>query len=260
MAEIKVRGRSLAFEAKPENFDKSELTAVFIPGSGGDREEWRQQLDGLSSRFNIIALELPGHGKSDPPGETSVAAYADWVVDFTECFGLGKVVMIGCSLGSAITQWIALDPKPWLVGIGLVGAGARLRVHPDYLQGMLRFNSDVLVSFADFALARDPDPAIKSAIRDRFLNGSVELIHGDLSACDKFDLMDKVAQIALPTCIVVGEDDRLTPPKYSSFLQSAITNSRLTVIPGAGHLVMMEKPKEFNEFVGNFLEELKHQL
>ena len=258
MSEIKVRGRSLAFEARPENFNKSALTALFIPGSGGDREEWRGQLEGLSNRFNIIALELPGHGKSDPPGETGVAAYADWVVDFIEGLGLSKVVIIGCSLGSAITQWIALDPKPWLVGIGLVGSGARLRVHPDFLQGMLRFNKDILVSFADFALSREPDPAIKSAVRDRFLTGSVELIHGDLSACDKFDLMDKVAQIALPTCIVVGEDDRLTPPKYSRFLQSAITGSRLAVIPGAGHLAMMEKPKEFNQVVGDFLEELKN--
>ena len=256
MAEVKVRGRSLAFEARPENFNKSALTAVFIPGSGGDREEWRKQLDGLSNRFNIIALELPGHGKSDPPGETDVAAYADWVVDFIEGLGLSKVVIVGCSLGSAITQWIAMDPKPWLVGIGLVGAGARLRVHPDYLQGMLRFNKDVLVSFADFALSRDPDPAVKAAIRDRFVKGSLELIHGDLTACDKFDLTDKVAQIALPTLIVVGEDDRLTPPKYSRFLQSAIPGSRLTVIPGAGHLVMIEKPKEFNEFIGDFLEEL----
>ena len=258
MAEIKVRGRSLAFEARPESFDKSALTTVFIPGSGGDREEWRHQLDGLSNRFNIIALELPGHGKSDPPGETSVAAYADWVVDFIEGLGLSKVAIMGCSLGSAITQWIALNPKPWLVGIGLVGAGARLRVHPDYLKGMLHFNKDILVSFADFALAREADPAIRSAIRDRFITGSVELIHGDLSACDKFDLMDKVAQITLPTCIVVGEDDRLTPPKYSRFLQSAIVGARLTVIPGAGHLVMMEKPKEFNKFVGEFLEELKN--
>ncbi len=257
MADIKIRGRSLAFEARPESFDKSALTTVFIHGSGGDREEWRGQLDGLSSRFNIIALELPGHGKSDPPGETSIAAYSDWVVDFTESLGLKKVVVIGCSLGSAITQWIALTPKPWLVGIGLVGAGARLRVHPDYLQGTLHFNKDILVSFADFALAREADPEIRSAIRDRFLTGSVELIHGDLSACDKFDMMDKVSQIALPTCILVGEDDRLTPPKYSRFLQSAIKGSRLTVIPGAGHLVMMEKPKEFNEFVGNFLDELK---
>jgi pimeloyl-ACP methyl ester carboxylesterase len=70
--------------------------------------------------------------------------------------------------------------------------------------------------------------------------------------------MDKVAQIDLPTCIVVGEDDRLTPPKYSRFLQSAIKGSRLAVIPGAGHLAMMEKPQEFNKFVGDFLEELNN--
>ena len=256
MPEITIRGRSLAFEARPENFDKSALTTIFIHGSGGDRDEWRGQLEGLSNRFNVIALELPGHGKSDPPGENSIAEYAVWVVDFIENMGLSKVVIIGCSLGSAITQWIALNPKPWLVGIGLTGAGARLRVHPDFLKGMLHCDKDTLVTFADFAISRDADPVIRSAIRDRFLKGSIELIHGDLSACDEFDFMDKVAQIDLPTCIVVGEEDRLTPPKYSRFLQSAIKGSCLTVIPGAGHLAMMEKPQEFNESVANFLEKL----
>ena len=256
MSEVTIRGRKLAYDAQPESFDKSALTTTFVHGSGGDREEWRSQLDSLSDRFNVIALELPGHGASEPPGETTVAAYADWVVDFVEGLGLSKVVVVGCSLGSAIAQWIALSPKPWLVGIGLVGAGARLKVHPGFLEGMLHFNPDTLMSFADFAVSREAEPSVRSAVRDRFLKGPVELIHGDLVACNEFDIIDRVGRISLPTCIVVGEDDRLTPVKYSRFLQSAISGSELTVIPGAGHLVMMEKPKEFNRFLGDFLEKL----
>ena len=108
MPEVSVRGRRLAYEVQPVDLDKSSLSVVFIHGSGGDREDWRAQLDGLSDVANVIALELPGHGASDPPGEATVEAYAQWVADFVDALGLQKVVLVGCSLGSAITQWIAL--------------------------------------------------------------------------------------------------------------------------------------------------------
>ena len=65
--------------------------------------------------------------------------------------------------------------------------------------------------------------------------------------------MKRIGEISLPTWIIVGEDDNLTPMKYARFLHEHISGSRLSVIPGAGHLVMMEKPKEFNELLGQFL-------
>ncbi len=257
MPEVTIRGRRLGFEARPVDFNKSSLAALFIHGSGGDREEWRAQLDGLSDRFTVVALELPGHGRSDPPAESSVTAYADWVVDFVEALGLSKVVVVGCSLGSAITQWMALSPRPWLVGMGLVGAGARLRVLQSFLDGILAASPESLASFADYALAPDANDRVRSKVRDRFLTGSAEVIHGDLTACDRFDMMAKLADISLPTCIIVGEQDRLTPVKYSLFLHDNIKGSQLAVVPGAGHLVMMERPDEFNRHLGAFLSTLQ---
>jgi pimeloyl-ACP methyl ester carboxylesterase len=257
MPEVTIRGRRLGFEAQPVDFNKSALTALFIHGSGGDREEWRAQLDGLSDRFTAVALELPGHGSSEPPGESSVSAYADWVVDFVEALRLTKVVAVGCSLGSAITQWMALSPKPWLVGMSLVGAGARLRVIQSFLDGILGGNQEVLTSFADYALTTDPEGRLRSKVRERFLTGSAEVIHGDLTACNRFDLIERIGDISLPTCIIVGEEDRLTPVKYSRFLNDNIKGSQLAVVPGAGHLVMMEKPEEFNRHLGAFLSTLK---
>jgi pimeloyl-ACP methyl ester carboxylesterase len=257
MPEVTIRGRRLGFEARPVDFNKASLAAVFIHGSGGEREEWRGQLDGLSGRFTVIALELPGHGASEPPGESDVSAYAEWVVDFIETLGLEKVVVVGCSLGSAITQWMALSPKPWLVGIGLVGAGARLRVVPSLLNGISRAHPATLASFADYAVAVNADARVRSQVRARFKKGSAKLIHGDLVACDRFDIMNRLAEITLPTCILVGEEDRLTPVKYSRHLHDSIKGSRLAVVPGAGHLVMMEKPEEFNTHLGEFLSTLR---
>jgi pimeloyl-ACP methyl ester carboxylesterase len=257
MPELTVRGRTLGYEGQPTNFDKSKLTVVFIHGTGGDREDWRGQLDGLFGLANMLALELPGHGVSEPPGESTVPAFSQWVIDFINELGLEKVMLVGCSLGSAITEWIALNAsQPWLVAIGLVGAGARLRVHPAFLQGLKEDSVKALTMLADSCLSDDPDPALRTKIRDKLLGRAPELIFGDLFACDEFDVMDKVNTISLPTCIIVGEQDKLTPVKYSRHLNEVISGSRLTVIPHAGHLVSMEQPEEFNKRLGDFLETL----
>jgi pimeloyl-ACP methyl ester carboxylesterase len=257
MPEVSIRGRKLAYEVRPENYDKGALAVVFIHGSGGDREDWRGQLDGLSDKATVVALELPGHGFSEPPGESTVPAYSEWVLDFVQTIGLKKVVLFGCSLGSAITQWIALSPPAWLTAIGLVGAGARLRVHPAFLDGLLSDAQKALGGLADFALSPTSDKLLHQRIGDKFLRTSPKLVHGDLSACNEFDIMDRVGQMSLPTLILVGEDDRLTPVKYSKFLHDGIPGSKLAVIAAAGHMAMVEKPDEFNELLANFLAELK---
>jgi pimeloyl-ACP methyl ester carboxylesterase len=253
MPEILVNGRKLGYEAKPADFDPSSLVAVFIHGTGGDRDDWRAQLDGLSDKFPVIAIELPGHGVSEPPGESTVAAYADWVAGFVEAMGLRRVVAVGCSLGSAIVQWLALSSRPWLAGIGLTGAGAKLAVHPVLLDGVLQAPATALEMLTDYALAASTDSSVRAAVRQKFGGNSRGVIHGDLAACNGFDIRRELSSITLPTCIIVGEEDRLTPVKYSSFLKDAIAGSTLVVIPNAGHLVMIEKPEEFNEHLAGFV-------
>lgn len=258
MPEVSVRGRRLAYEVQPLGLDKSSLSVVFIHGSGGDREDWRAQLDGLPQFANVIALELPGHGESDPPGEATVEAYAQWVADFVDAMGLQTVMLVGCSLGSAITQWIALfTPKTWLVGIGLVGSGARLRVHPAFIEGLRQDKQKALAMLADYSLSPATGGPLRERLREKYLKTSAELVYGDLSACKEFDVMDSIHEVRLPTWILVGEDDRLTPVKFSRYLHEAIEGSRLAVVPQAGHLVMMERPEEFNRLLAEFLIELK---
>jgi pimeloyl-ACP methyl ester carboxylesterase len=80
-----------------------------------------------------------------------------------------------------------------------------------------------------------------------------EVTLGDFMACDKFDRMSSVGDITCPTLVVCGEDDRMTPNKYSEYLHDRIKNSQLAIIPGAGHGVMLEKPHEFNRVLEAFL-------
>jgi pimeloyl-ACP methyl ester carboxylesterase len=81
-------------------------------------------------------------------------------------------------------------------------------------------------------------------------------LYGDFLACDRFDIMKEVERINLPTLILCGEDDQLTPVKYSQSLQSRIKGSKMEVLPDAGHMVMMEAPQLFNKKIGEFIREL----
>ncbi|MFH1112327.1 MAG: alpha/beta fold hydrolase [Pseudomonadota bacterium] len=256
MPDVLVRGRRIAYAVKPLEFDGSDPAVVFIHGSGGDREDWRAQLDGLSPALTAIALELPGHGKSEPPGETSVEAYTGWVVDFIEALGLQRTALVGCSLGSAVTQLAALSPRPWLKAIGLAGAGARLRVLPLLLQGLIEEPESTLNAIREFCLSPSAPHFMRQGMKEKLATVPADLFHKDFSACNGFDVMKHVHEIHLPTCIIVGADDKLTPVKYSQFLHDKISGSLLHVIPGAGHLVMIEKPRDFNRCLAEFFRDI----
>lgn len=253
MSYVEFEGRRIAYEVHPESFDANDLAVVFIHGSGGDRHDWRFQLDGLRDMCTLIAVELPGHGLSDGPGESDVSRYASCVEGLIERLELTKVVIVGCSLGSAITQTMALNPKPWLKAIGLVGAGARLRVMPSLLEALLSMPDKALQNLAQYCLSDSASDQLKSAINQKYANSDPLIIHGDLSACDKFDAMKQLSLIKLPAIIIVGAQDRLTPVKYSNFLNQSIGASIMTVIENAGHLVMLEQPEDFNVQMRKFL-------
>ena len=98
--------------------------------------------------------------------------------------------------------------------------------------------------------------SFKTLMIDKYCKSDPLIIHGDLTACDKFDIMNQIHEIDVPTLIVVGEKDALTPVKYSEYLNGKIKSSTMVKIPEAGHLVMMEKPEEFNSAVQSFVNTL----
>lgn len=253
MPEILVRARPVAYAVQPSEIDPGKGTLLFVHGSGGDSEDWRFQLDGLSHQAAALAVELPGHGASPPPAEDRVEAYAQWVRDFVDALGLRKVMLIGCSLGSAVTLTVALTEAPWLRAIGLVGAGARLRVLPALLEGLKTNPQDTLGMLSELSVSPNCPLDARETIRERMLSVSADVVHKDLSACNAFNVMDRIEKISVPAWIIVGEDDKLTPPKYAQYLGKQISDSSLTVVPDAGHLVMLEKPVAFNESLSRFL-------
>jgi len=170
-----------------------------------------------------------------------------------KALGLQQVFLVGHSMGGAIVQTLALSHPEVIKGIVLVGTGARLKVLPMILEGIRNNFVGTVPKINQFAYSRKaPSDLIEKGV-SLMLQCRTEVLYGDFLACDRFDIAHEIEKIVLPTLILCGEDDQLTPVKYSQFLQSRIKGSTLEVLPNAGHMVMMESFQTFNQKIGAFI-------
>jgi len=226
---------------------------TFIHGAGGGLFTWSGQKGFFEKAFDPIILELPGHGESGGEGEQDIRRYAEQVYAFMEALNLPKTFLVGHSMGGAIVQTLALTHPRRIEGIVLVGTGARLRVLPSILEGTRNRLEETVKDVTRFAYSKKaPQELIERGV-DYLLQCPPGILYGDFLACDRFDLLNEVHQIQVPTLVLCGEDDQMTPVKYSETLHRLIKGSTLVVLTGAGHMVMLESPRAFNERVAEFL-------
>ena len=226
---------------------------VFVHGAAGSHLVWSQQVRALGEITHAVALDLPGHGRSSRPGRDSIEGYRDVVLGLLDTLGFERAVIVGHSMGGGIAQSLALAHPDRVAGLGLVGTGARLRVLPAILDGVL----NDMPQTARFVVEQSYGPWLDAATRDRavaeFIACPAEVTHGDFTACNQFDLMPHMAEIHAPALVICGRLDRMTPVKYSEFLALNIKNARLTLVDGAGHSVMLEKPEAVNQALADFM-------
>ena len=229
------------------------MKLVFLHGAGNSGLSFYYQLRHFR---NSKAIELPGH----PRGKacTSIDGYLEWARGFIAARRYKDVVLCGHSMGGAIALLYALRYPEELKGIILIGTGARLRVHPDYLQRAQEpgeGNTDWLDGQKEYFKGVDADIYQVLVRRATEVGPEVEL--NDLQACDQFDVMDRVQEIQLPTQVVCGSEDIMTPVKYSDYLAYQIKHAREEVIPGGSHFVQLQKYQDVNEQIERFMTTLK---
>ncbi len=227
---------------------------VFVHGAASSHLIWWNQIRALAPLARAVAMDLPGHGRSALRGRTSVAAYAEAVLGLIDALGFDRALVVGHSMGGAIAQTLALAYPDRIAGVGLIGTGARLRVLPAILDGVLSDPEGTarLVTQHSFATL---EPALLAKAEEQFRACPPAVTHGDFSACNDFDAMGRVAEIRASALVLCGRDDQMTPVKYSEFLASKIPAARLVLVPAAGHYVMLEQPEQVNaalaEWVGS---------
>jgi pimeloyl-ACP methyl ester carboxylesterase len=226
---------------------------VFIHGAGSSHLIWGAQVRALGDRARALALDLPGHFKSQGSGRDTITAYAEVVRGFLDALAIERTIIAGHSMGGAIAQTLALAYPDRVAALALIATGARLRVSPSFLEEFQNDFDNTVDKIIAYYFARGADPRLieKSAAVLRACGQPIVL--GDFNACNDFDATARLAEIRVPTLVLCGTADQLTPPKSSEFLASQIPNAQLALIEGAGHHVMIEKPDAVNRALSEFV-------
>lgn len=229
------------------------MKLIFVHGAGGSRERWQFQTDYFPESE---AVSLPGHPEGKPC--TSVEEYAGWLHGYIQQQGYKDVVLAGHSMGGAIVQLYALKYPQELKALILMGTGARLRVHPTYLNELKEAIEGNLAPWKQRLEEqhRLVDPEIAQRMIELQMSFGPEVNLSDMLCCDKFDLMEEVHKIKLPTLVICGSQDEMTPAKFAQYLASRIQGAKQVIIEGGTHAVNLEKPREFNRALAEFLESL----
>lgn len=251
MPTITVSHRELYFARAGQG----SLALLFVHGAGGDHTLWGQQLRGLAQDFSVAALDLNGHGRSPARKGDGLQTYVEDVLTVLEALSL-PTVLVGHSMGGAIALTVALQRPKDLIGLGLVGTGARLKVHPQILELCQTDFEKAVELVMSWAFAAGAFGELVQKARDAMRRNGQETLYRDFLSCSTFDVMSRLSEISVPTLVLCGREDKLTPVKYSEYLQQSIPNAQLKVIERAGHMVMLEQPEALNDALRQFCRDL----
>lgn len=252
-----VQGQPL-FVAGHRSSKAEAVPLVLIHGAGGNHLYWGGAVRTLGDA-HVYALDLPGHGRSAGSGRTSVAQYASAVMGLLDTLGIASAVLAGHSMGGAIAQTAALEFPDRVQGLVLVGTGSRLRVLPRILEGTLTDYAATVELICQYAYSEKAPVELIRAGQRQMMRVPAQVVHDDFAACNAFEITDRLSEIRCPTLVLCGEEDRLTPPKYSTFLTDHIPGARLVLIEGAGHMVMIEKEHQVAEAISIWLKKLQQR-
>lgn len=239
MPRIRVGGIDVSYEST----GGGPPTICLVHGTGGTGGIWTRQLEGLADVARVVAPDLPGHGQSGGEVPRSIQESTAFVARALDALAIQSVVIGGHSMGGAIAQEFALTRPERVTGLVLVGTGARLRVLPRLLELLATDYPEGVDLLMRMAVASGAPAELKASLHRLTAANPQPVVLGDLQACDVFDVMDRIGTVTVPTLAICGEEDQLTPPKYSRFFGERIAGARVVVVPGSGHYVQVEQPE-----------------
>ena len=236
------------------DFNSALPTVVLLHGAGFDHTTWALHSRWFAHHgFGVLAPDLPGHGRSSGPALPSIPEMADWTAALLDAAGAAKAKLIGHSMGSLIALETAARHPSKVSALGLIGTAATMTVGPDLLKAAESGDHAAvdmvsiwgLGAHAELGGSLAPGLWMHSGAERVLERCRPGVLFNDLSACNAYqNALAAAAGISVPTTLVLGERDMMTPAKAGWALAAALPNSRTVVLRGAGHMMMVERPDE----------------
>ncbi len=241
---------------------------VFIHGAGGSSADWPYQWQQTSialsrseprwiTDYPLYRLDLPGHGRSQPPARTSIDGYAADVAAFTQSLGLRRVVIVGHSMGGAIALTVGLLKPANLAGLVILGSGPSMPVSDVILDGLAADFAQTVGLIMKFSWRKEARAIYREVVTQHMLAAGPEVVYGDFAACNAFDIRARLGEIGLPTLVIGSTTDRMMPLAQSEALVAGIPGSQLAVIEDGGHFMMTERTNEVSAALLAFLQRIR---
>ncbi|MEJ2746377.1 MAG: alpha/beta hydrolase [Anaerolineae bacterium] len=238
-----------------EKRGNSDLPTVgLLHGAGSSHLGWPSGLRRLTD-FAVLGMDLPGHGRSHPPGRRTIDDYAAVITTLLYRQKIARAILIGHSMGGAIAQTIALRHPQLVAGLVLIGTGAKLPVSNVILQQTLTDFRVVTDFITKYSWSLDAPPPLVAKAHDVLLQTPPDVLHDDFVACNAFDVRDQLEKIGVPTLVVAGSIDKMTPPKFGHYLAEQIPQAELHLVEGGGHMMMLEQAGEVTAVITKFLQQ-----
>jgi len=230
---------------------------VFLHGVGSDKSVWRPQLEHFGRQRRALAFDYPGYGDSGPaPAGTTRDDYASAILSAMDALGINRAHLCGLSMGGIVAIAMYHLARERCASLILADTFA---VHPDgraiyerSLAGSLDLPA-MAEARADVLLAQPADAQVRREVVETMSRIDPAAYRIGAEAVWLADQRDRAAAIDVPTLVLVGELDLVTPPDLSNELVDLIPDARMQVIRGAGHLANLERPIEFNAAIDAFV-------
>ena len=261
--ELTIQGNKAYAYTGGRPFDPSLPCVVFIHGAEHDHCVWVLQSRYLAHHGRgVLAVDLPGHGRSEGPPLESVEAMADWIVALLNAAGVPKAALVGHSMGSLIALECAARHPLRVTRIALVGTAFPMKVSDELLtatrddeplaQDMVNIWSHS--TYAHYPSNPGPGFWVMGENLRLMQRQKPGVMHVDFAACNSYaNGAAAAAKTTCPVLLVLGKRDIMTPPRATRELVGALQDKRVVEIAGSGHALMSEKPDELLDALATFV-------
>jgi pimeloyl-ACP methyl ester carboxylesterase len=235
-------------------FDPALPAVVFLHGAGLDHSVWALLARAFAHHGRgVLAPDLPGHGRSAGAPLASIAALADWTAALIDAAGASKARLVGHSMGSLIALETAARHPDKVGGLGLIATASAMTVSADLLNAAKANDHAAIDMVAIWGNGFHATIGGSLAPGQWMLGGAERLLESarpgvlfaDLSACNEYrDALTAAAKVTVPAAVILGSRDLMTPAKGGKAVAAAMPAGRVTVLDGAGHMLMSERPEE----------------
>ena len=261
--EFLVDGKAAFAATGGRDFQDGQPAIIFIHGGGADHTVWALQTRYFAHRGrNVLALDLPGHGRSAGPALNSIEEMADWLFGCMDALKIKQASLAGHSMGSLVALAAAVGHPERIRSIALLGTAMPMAVSDDLLAAAKADDPAAFDMITIWGHSRAGQTGGNTAPGMWMTGNGMRLLeraapgvlHADLKACNDFRLLEEqLSGIACPTLALSAARDLMTPRAAAEAVTSAIPGAEMITLANCGHMMMAEQPDKVLDALTTFL-------